>query len=107
MFKSTEAHIGLSDNVIEAITQIFRKFPEVEKVVLYGSRAKGDFRKGSDIDLAIHGEKMDLAILYNIENEIDDLLLPYSMDISIHHKIENKDLMDHIDRVGILFYERD
>jgi len=61
-------------------------------VILYGSRARGNYRNGSDIDLALVGKELDLTTLFKVETELDDLLLPYKIDLSIHHKIENPDL---------------
>lgn len=95
---------GLKDEVIEEIQSIFIKYPQIEKAVLYGSRAKGNFKNGSDIDLTLFGAGLNLNLLYKIENEIDDLLLPYSIDLSIFEQITNTDLIEHIGRAGIVFY---
>ena len=97
---------GLKGKHIEAINSVFSKYPQIEKTILYGSRAKGNYRNRSDIDLTLKGEALTLSILSKIETELDDLLLPYKIDISIHHKIENPDLLEHMDRVGIVFYEK-
>jgi predicted nucleotidyltransferase len=64
----------------------------------------GNHKKGSDIDLTILSDKIELATLYKIERELDDLLLPYTMDISVHRHILNPDLLDHIKKVGTTFY---
>src|SRR6056297_2834560 len=95
---------GLKEETILKITSVLKKFPQVEKAVLYGSRAKGNFKKGSDIDLTLMGENLDLTLTNKIETEIDDLLLPYTFDISIYHQLNNSKLIDHIDRVGKIFY---
>ena len=95
---------GLKEDVIDKINKIFVKYPQVEKVVLYGSRAKGNPKNGSDIDLALEGREIDLSLVNKINNEIDDLLLPYSFDISILDQINNPDLIDHIKRKGKVFY---
>ena len=97
---------GLKDKHIKAIKAIFSKYPQIEKAILYGSRAKGNYCKGSDIDLTIIGEKLNLSILFIIETELDDLLLPYKIDLSIFHQIENTDLLEHIQRVGKVFYRQ-
>ncbi len=83
---------GLKEKHIEAINSVFLKRPKIEKVILYGSRARGNYRNGSDIDLALVGKELDLTTLFKVETELDDLLLPYKIDLSIHHKIENPDL---------------
>ena len=97
---------GLKEETIEKINSVLSRFPEVEKAVLYGSRAKGNFKTGSDIDLTLCGEGLTLRTLSRIEDEIDDLLLPYQLDISNFAHIKDADLLEHIGRVGIVFYER-
>lgn len=96
---------GLKESTIAAIQSVFKKYSLVKKVILYGSRAKGNFRNGSDIDLVMVGESLTLSDQFKIETELDDLLLPYKIDLAIYHKIENPDLIGHIDRVGVVFFE--
>ena len=90
---------------IEKIVSVFAQHPEIEKAILYGSRAIGNFRNGSDIDLVLVGDVV-FSTLLKIESQLDDLLLPYKIDLSVLHKIENKDLIEHINRVGKDFYVR-
>jgi len=97
---------GLNEQEIEALQQVFAHYQEVEKVLLYGSRAKGNFKPASDIDLTLQGCALNLKLLLAIENELDDLLLPYKIDLSLFDKIQNPDLIEHIKRVGVIFYER-
>jgi predicted nucleotidyltransferase len=97
---------GLKQTVIEKINRLFSVHPQIEQVILYGSRAKGNYRNGSDIDLTIKGEGVSLSQLLKIENELDELLLPYKIDLSLLHKIEDEELLDHIRRVGVVFYEK-
>lgn len=97
---------GLKETTVEKISGVFSAHPQIEQVILYGSRAKGNYRNGSDIDLTIRGEAISLSQLLKIENELDDLLLPYKIDLSLLHKIDDPDLLDHIRRVGVIFYER-
>ena len=75
-------------------------------MLLYGSRAIGNYREGSDIDLTIKGN-IEFEDLQRIINELDDLFLPYKFDISIFKNINNNDLIDHIKRVGMIFYKKD
>ncbi|WP_439554772.1 nucleotidyltransferase domain-containing protein [Dyadobacter sp.] len=96
---------GLKENTIAAIQEVFKKYSLVNKVLLYGSRAKGNFRNGSDIDLVMVGESLTLSDQFKIEMELDDLLLPYKIDLVIYHQIENEQLIGHIDRVGVVFFE--
>ncbi|MCB0567502.1 MAG: nucleotidyltransferase domain-containing protein [Lewinellaceae bacterium] len=98
---------GLKEHTIEKMNGIFAQFPEVEKVMLYGSRAKGTYRPGSDIDLTLLGPALNLKTLFRIETELDDLLLPYMIDLSIFEHIDNPNLIDHIRRVGKVFYQRE
>lgn len=98
---------GLKENTIKVILDVFKRCPQVKCAILYGSRAKGNFRYNSDIDLTLKGENLDLTTLLKLENDIDDLLLPYKMDLSIFHRIEDQGLIDHIARVGIIFYEKE
>lgn len=97
---------GLKPEVIEQIIGVFAAHPEVEQALLYGSRAKGTHRPASDIDLCLKGEKLTLPLLLKIGNELDDLLLPYKIDLSIHHELDNPDLIEHIQRVGVVFYRK-
>ena len=97
---------GLKHNVLESIINIFSKYIKVEKVVLYGSRAKGNYKNGSDIDLTLIGKNINIQDLNEIHLELDELYLPYSFDISIFEKLENIDLVEHINRVGITIYEK-
>ena len=98
---------GLGEHTINAIQSVFQHYPAIKKAILYGSRAKGNYRNGSDIDLTLVGEDLDLSTQFKIENELDDLLLPYKIDLSLLYKIENPDLIDHISRVGKVFYKKE
>ena len=97
---------GLTEKTIEQIRAVFSKYLTVEKATLYGLRAKGTHKTGSDIDLTLHGAGLTLKILYEIENELDDLLLPYQIDLSFFEQISNPDFIDHSQRVGLVFYEK-
>lgn len=95
---------GLKRSTIERINAVFSRHPQVERVVIYGSRAKGNYRPGSDIDLSIIGDSLTLSDRFRIEHEIDELLLPYKIDLSLYHQIDNPELLEHIGRVGKTFY---
>lgn len=98
---------GLKEKTTNEILSVFRKFKEIDKVVLYGSRAKGNYKNGSDIDLTFIGEHLNLSLIGQIELDLDDLLLPYTFDISIKRQISNPDLIDHINRIGVIFYKKE
>lgn len=96
---------GLKETVIKKIQAVLSGFEAIEAAVLYGSRAMGTHRTGSDIDLTlkVRGE-VPGALLSDVIEAIDRLDLIYSFDISIYSQIKNENLLDHIDRVGVLFY---
>lgn len=98
-------HYGLKKETIERMNQVFAGYPEIEMVLLYGSRAKGNFKKGSDIDLTLMGKNLKLKLLNKISLDLDDLLLPYKIDLSIYAQINNTELLDHISRVKMVFYK--
>jgi predicted nucleotidyltransferase len=96
---------GLREEVIEKIQCVFTTFPTIEEVIIYGSRAMGTFKPGSDIDLTLKGKELNLSTLNSVEIRLDELILPYIFDISLYNHIENQDLLDHIQRVGITLYK--
>ena len=98
---------GLKADVIQKIQAVFSDFPAIKQVILYGSRAKGNYRPGSDIDLTLETDgEGELHLLTAIMNALDDLNLPYSFDVSLFEQITNDNLIDHINRVGITFYKK-
>lgn len=97
---------GLKEDIIKQINNVFAKYPQIKKSIIYGSRAKGNFKKGSDIDLTLEGAGLNLSVINSLLNELDDLLLPYTFDISIFKQISNADLVEHIGRIGSVFYEK-
>ena len=103
---SSEMLSGLDDETVNRIRTVFQRHPEIRMVKLYGSRAKGNFTPGSDVDLALIGEELERELLNRIATELDDLLLPYSFDLSLSATISNPELIAHIERVGKVFYRR-
>ncbi len=97
---------GLDEKNIDAINYVFSKHVQIKKAILYGSRAKGNYKDGSDIDLALDATDLSFNELLMIENQLDDLMLPYTIDLSTLSQIENEDLLDHIKRVGKIFYSQ-
>jgi predicted nucleotidyltransferase len=97
---------GLTIEDMKKLDSVFLAEDRVDSVVLYGSRAKGNYRSGSDIDLTLKSRHLDTRLLAELETKIDDLLLPYNMDISIYNHIESSELIEHIERVGIVIYEK-
>ena len=95
---------GLPDHVVQKIRSIFQNYPEINRVILYGSRAIKNYKPGSDIDLCIEAKHLNLTQLLKIENQLDDLLLPWKIDLSLKHTIDNPALLHHINDVGVDFY---
>lgn len=96
---------GLDKVTIDRINSVFMKYPEIEVVVIYGSRAKGNYREGSDIDISLKGKEITDETRTRVCQEIDDLNTPYLFDISIFHTLKSESLIEHINRVGQTFYK--
>lgn len=92
---------GLPDDVLPRVLAVLVSNRKVGQVTLYGSRAKGNQRAGSDIDLCLEADALTLEELVVLESRIDDLLLPWKIDITIRQQIDNPDLLAHIERVGV------
>ena len=95
---------GLGEGDTEAILTLLRKHPKITGVILFGSRAKGNFSPGSDIDLALLGKHLCLQDLLDLYVEIDELYLPYKYDLLIYEQIKDEALLEHIRRVGKVLY---
>jgi predicted nucleotidyltransferase len=97
---------GLLESDIGLILSVIKKQKRINKVILFGSRAKGSYTPGSDIDLALSGADLVTDDLLNILVDLDDLNLPYKIDLIILERIKEKDLLDHICRVGVDIYKK-
>ena len=98
---------GLDKSDLDTIISIIGQHPEVDEACVFGSRAKGNYRNGSDVDIALKGTKLN----FNITSHISYLLneetnMPYKFDVLNYHSISNEELVKHIDRVGICFYQQ-
>jgi len=96
--------IGLTAEEIEELRNVFRNFGKLNVVLLYGSRAKGNYQLGSDVDLALLGDELTLLDILDIRMALDDLYLPYKFDLTLYHNIHEPALKKHINRVGIELY---
>lgn len=93
---------GLSESEIDIIRQHLSKYPEIEKATIFGSRAKGNFKKGSDVDIALYGKNVTLDTITSINYQLnEETPLIYFFDILSYNDIETKELKEHIDRVGV------
>ena len=99
-------NFGLPPDTIAKINRLFAAYPQVSEAIIYGSRAKGNYRPGSDIDLTLKGEDLTGALLSEIQRGLDELNTPYLFDISVLATLNSPDLQDHINRVGQVFYSK-
>lgn len=99
-------HYGLTDKEWKGLLDVFAANGCIEQAILYGSRAKGNFKPFSDIDITLMGKDLSRKDLIRLSLAIDDLLLPYQVDLSLYHALGNKDLIDHINRRGVVVYKR-
>lgn len=96
---------GIKEEYWNKLESVFRNHKNIEKVILYGSRAKETNRPYSDVDIILVGENIENREFCNILNEIDDLLLPFIFDISVNYTISNVNLIDSINKTGVIVYE--
>ena len=106
MNDSAPSQFGLSKMQLQLILGVINNFEEIEKALIFGSRAKGTNRPGSDIDLALIGDKLNSLLVNRVSSALDDLPLPYMFDLINYHEINNEFLKKKVDDEGKLFYER-
>ncbi len=94
---------GLSERDIELINSVFRRHPQIKRAALFGSRAKGSHRPGSDVDLALYGG-IDHHGAEEVAGELEELPLPYHFDVVAFDSIKLDSLREHIERVGVTIY---
>jgi len=98
---------GLSERTMAQICMVLAQYPAVERAVLYGSRAKGNYKPGSDIDLTLFGVGLTPGLCATIADALEDLLLPYTIDLSVFAELKHPELEAHIQRIGVVFFERE
>ncbi len=99
--------LGLLDTDMEAIVSVLSRQPKVNEAIIFGSRAKGNFKNGSDVDIALKGKDLDFDTISRISYSLnEETNMPYKFDVLNYHIIDEPALIDHIDRVGIEFYRR-
>lgn len=103
--REDDASFGLPAATLDAMRTVLSCHPGVRRAVVYGSRAKGNHRPGSDIDLTLFGDGLTASDLLAIDGALDALDLPYRVDLSLHADIEDPALRSHIERVGRVFHE--
>lgn len=98
---------GITEKSMELLLDTFSKYPQIEEVILFGSRAKGNYKKGSDIDIAIKGKQCSADLALKLQSYInEELLIPYMVDIVDYQSLNHVELKNHIDRVGKSIYHR-
>lgn len=97
---------GLSEKTIKIITELFKKYDQIDRVIIFGSRARGNFKNSSDIDLAIFGTNIDFKFIRHISAELDELPTPYSFDVLNYSDVENNEIKTNIDKDGVIFYQK-
>jgi len=98
---------GITEKSMELLLDTFSKYPQIEEVILFGSRAKGNYKKGSDIDIAIKGKQCSADLVLKLQSYInEELLIPYMVDIVDYQSLNHVELKNHIDRVGKSIYHR-
>jgi predicted nucleotidyltransferase len=91
---------GLSPRALGLLRELIATYPEVHRAIVYGSRAMGSYRNGSDIDITLDAPRMENARFLHLCTAADDLMLPWMMDLSLLSHISNPALLEHINRVG-------
>ena len=97
---------GLQDSDVSDIIGVITRNDKINRVILFGSRAKGTYHPGSDIDIALSGNGLNTHDIIDLTNELEELYLPYKFDLLILERIKEDELLDHISRVGKVLYER-
>lgn len=98
---SEKEKYGIPQSNLQQIITIIQNNPKIKEAILFGSRAKGNFESGSDIDIALKGIDLSLEDILSAKTEIEELFLPWKTDLVIYNRIKEKELIEHIDRVGI------
>ncbi|NLZ54891.1 MAG: nucleotidyltransferase domain-containing protein [Thermoanaerobacteraceae bacterium] len=99
-------NFGLKKSDIDYIIGVIKKFPEIEKAVIFGSRAKGNYKVGSDVDIAIYGENITFDTISALHFMLEEQgPLPYFFDIIDYTHLKHEELKEHIDRVGKVIFE--
>ena len=98
--------IGLTIDEFNEVIGYIRNNPKIKKVIVYGSRAKGNYRQFSDVDMTLIGDNLVVSDLASLEDSLYFSYLPYKFDLSIFENLKNFNLIDHINRVGVVIYDK-
>ena len=98
---------GLLSRDMEYILKALKKYPEIESAYIFGSRAIGNYKKSSDVDIAIKGKMLDRRTVNRISDELNEVYpIPYFFDVIHYDIISSEELKKHIDEFGKLIYEK-
>lgn len=97
---------GLEQHIIDKLIAVFEQNPKVDKAIVFGSRAMGNYRPDSDIDIAIKGQDLNTDDIIAMSVAFEEKGITHKIDLLNYHTIKEPDLKDHIDRVGIELYSR-
>ena len=98
---------GLKQTDLENIISILQKENNIEKAYIFGSRAKGNNNKGSDVDIALAGKNLKSDAITHISYLLnEETLMPYKFDVLNYNNINSKELLSHIERVGKVIYSK-
>ncbi|MCX7998542.1 MAG: nucleotidyltransferase domain-containing protein [Leptospiraceae bacterium] len=98
---------GLKQEQLQEIVEFLSRYPQIEKAILFGSRALGTYKPSSDVDIAIFGEQADWKLASQLKLDIEEeTYLPYFFDIVSYNSIQEKNLKEEIDKKGVSIYER-
>ncbi|WAM34957.1 nucleotidyltransferase domain-containing protein [Caldicellulosiruptor morganii] len=104
--KVEDKKFGIEEEILDKIVEIFKKYRQVRKACVFGSRARGDYKRGSDLDLCIWLEEGCENPVYKIEDELDELDTILLFDIVAFNSITKESLKESILREGVIIYER-
>jgi predicted nucleotidyltransferase len=99
--------LGLVEGDLQEVISVLIQFPEVELASVFGSRAKGNYKTGSDVDIALKGKQLSFTIVARINSILnEETSMPYRFDVLNYETISNNELKEHIDRVGLVIYSK-
>jgi len=98
-------NLGLSEEVLDSMIAVFMRNPKITAATVFGSRAKGNLKPFSDVDIAVHGE-CDVLDVEDTAQHLDELPVVFTFDVVAYESIKSSDLKNHIDRVGVVIYNK-
>ncbi|WP_036904510.1 nucleotidyltransferase family protein [Prevotella sp. AGR2160] len=97
---------GLEDRYLSELREILASIPEIEEAILFGSRARGDYRRNSDIDLSLTGEQLEQHHIVELRNKLYESRIPYFFDINIFRGLKSKTFIENILHDGVIIYKK-